>query len=394
MEVVGAWPTQSLKELALLALRAGRLRSERVMVALSGEPRQVEEALEATFLALPTAIRQDCSFDTYAHHCNLVDTYYWALGLLDSPGNRRFINVDARSRHVDETVAGQPETAYERWVTALVESRQLEAINHHREHAYATCAWLEGRAHDTLLVQSAPPEVVDLVFELNREAVHALIRRKLAEVLPAPLARRAFWHVGPRTPMASLFGQLRTRFRFPDLAEALYRAYESQAFRAPPREEIRAIDWLLQRVDHPFLRLLHTCWTNRRDDLYHELQLLDRDQYARFVQVALRSGIVEPQALLVPGKGGAFLDVHLAPGGPAGRELASLVQALLGVGEAACLSRLAALVRAQPERELHALARIIARRPEVPGPFRLAVGDTIASLPRGEKSLLARLLDR
>jgi hypothetical protein len=175
--------------------------------------------------------------------------------------------------------------------------------------------------------------------------------------------------------------------------EALYRAYESQAFRAPQSEEIEAIDWLLQRDDHAFLRLLHVCWTDRRGELYRELQLLGDDEYRQFVQTALHFGFVEPWALPIPGRGDAFLDVYLDSTGPPETGLVALVQALLRVGEAGCLGRLAPYVQAQPERELRALARTVAKRPDVPEPFRKAISDAVAALPAGRAGLLAQLLD-
>jgi hypothetical protein len=175
--------------------------------------------------------------------------------------------------------------------------------------------------------------------------------------------------------------------------EALYRAYESQGFRAPEPEEIQAIDWLLRRDDHAFLRLLHVCWTDQRDELHRELQLLNDDQYQRFVQTALRFGFVEAWTLPVPGRGDAFLDVYLDSTGSAKASLTALVRALLRAREAGCLERLTPYVQAQPEQELRALARIIAKRPAIPDSFRHAVGDAVAALPARRTGLLAQLVD-
>ena len=97
IEAAKTWPPQSLKDLALLALRADRLARDRLAVAFVGEPAQVESALEAALFAVPSATRPHCSFDTYFHGCNLVDSYYWALGLLKSPSNRRLITVHTHS---------------------------------------------------------------------------------------------------------------------------------------------------------------------------------------------------------------------------------------------------------------------------------------------------------
>jgi len=392
IEAAQAWPEQDLGHLALLALRAGRLAGDRLSVAFIGEPAQVECALEAACFAVPTSLRPRCGFDTYFHGCNPVSVYYWGLGLLETPGNRRLFRVDAQSRRLEGQVAGRPETAYERWAVGCIEECRLETLGRYRDHAFALCEWLEGRACTDSLIEAAPTEVVDSVFRFNRERVQVLLRTKLEEALPDILARRAFQHLGART--TEILDQLRKRFRLSELMEALYRAYESQGFRTPPLEEIQAIEWLLQRADHAFLRLLHICWTDQSfDALHRELRLLRDDAYQRFVQTALRFGFVKILALPVPGRGEAFLDVYLDMDGSARVGLAALVRTLLGVGEASCLERLTPYVQAQSEQELRALARIVAKRPGIPEPFRHAVGDAVAALPAGRTGFLAQLVD-
>jgi DnaJ-domain-containing protein 1 len=391
IEAAKTWPARDLRDLALLALRADRLASERLSVAFIGEPADVESALEVVLLAVPTSLRPRCGFDTYFHGCNPVSIYYWAIGLLESPGNRRLVRVDAQSQCLDGDVASLPETAYERWAAACIEEHKLETLGRYRNHALALCEWLEGRATTDSLIAGAPVEVVGSVFQANHDLVQKLLHTKLKEALPDILVHRAFQHLGSQT--TELLGQLRRRFRLSDLMEALYRAYESQEFRAPEPEEIQAIDWLLRRDDHAFLRLLHVCWTDRRDELHRELQLLNDDQYQRFVQTALRFGFVEAWALPVPGRGNAFLDVYLDSTGSAKPSLTALVRALLRAREAGCLERLTPYVQAQPEQELRALARIIAKRSAIPDPFRHAVGDAVAALPARRTGLLAQLVD-
>jgi DnaJ-domain-containing protein 1 len=391
IEAAEAWPVQDFGALALLALRADRLADDRLSVAFVGEPAEVESALEVALFAVPTPLRPRCGFDTYFHDCNPVSTYYWALGLLESPGNRRLVRVDAQSQRLDGDAVSQPETAYERWAVACIEEHGLEALGRHRDHAFALCEWLEGRNYTDSLIEAAPVEVVDSVFRVNRELVQALLRTKLQEALPDVLVHRAFQHLGSQT--TELLGQLRRRFRLSELMEALYRAYESQEFRVPQPEEVQAIDWLLWRDDHAFLRLLHICWTDQRDALYRELQILSDDQYRRFIQTALRFGFVETWALPVPGRGNAFLDVYLDTGSSAEVGLAALVRALLRVGESSCLERLVPRVQSQPEPELRVLARIVAKRPGIPKPFRHAVGDAVAALPPRRTGLLAQLVD-
>jgi hypothetical protein len=394
IEAAESWPTQALKELTLLALRADRLAGDRSGLAFVGEPCGVSEALQVAFFAVPAPLRPHCSFDTYFNRCNPVSTYYWAVGLLEPPASRRLVTVNTQSRQLGRVAVEQPQTAYERWAIALVEGRQLETISRYRGHAFAICEWLEGRAYTNSLIDDAPFEVVDSVFQPNRELVEALLHSKLGETLPPILAQRAFQYLNSRAWDAQLADQLRTRFRFSVLSEVLYRAYESQGFHAPPEEEIQAIDWLLRRADHAFLRLLHICWTDRRDTLTIELQLLGEDEYRQFVQTALRFGLMEPWALPVPGRGDAFLDPYLALNGPAEHNLAALVPALLKVGEVSCLSRLTPYVQVQPEQGLRTLAKIVARQPGIPEPFQRAVAEAVEALPPRRTGLWAAWFGR
>jgi hypothetical protein len=391
IEAAETWPVRDYGNLALLALRADRLTGDRLSVAFIGEPAEVESALEVALFPVPTHLRPCCGFDTYFHDCNPVSTYYWGLGLLEIPSNRRLVRVDARSRRLDGDIASQPETAYERWVLACVEERRLEILGRYRDHAFALCEWLEGRSGSDSLIDAAPLEVVDSVFQANRELVQMLLRTKLEEALPIILAQRAFQYLASRT--TELLGQLRRRFRLPELMEALYRAYESHEFRPPQPEEVQAIDWLLRRDDHPFLRLLHICWTDRRDDLQRELRLLSDDEYQRFVQTALRFGLLQAWTLPVSGRGDAFLDVYLDSTGSVKTGLTALVRALLRVGEASCLERLAPSVQVQSEPELRALAKVIVKCPGIPELFRQTVGDAVAGLSPRRTGLLGQLVD-
>jgi hypothetical protein len=394
VEAAATWSVQDLGRLSMLALRAERLADARSAVAFIGEPSQVESALEVAFFAVPAYARPRCSFDTYFHNCNLVDSYYWALGLLKPPSNRRLIRVDAQSRHLDGAVTDQPETAYERWVIAFIDERRLDDIGRYRDHAFAICEWLEGRPCNASLIDTAPAEVVDSVLQLNRPWIGAMLQKKLEEALPSILARRIVAHMGAQTGMVELLGQLGARFRLPSLLEVLYRIYEAQGFRAPQSDEIQAIGRLLHRADHVYLRLIHLCWTGQADSLHIELQLLKEHEYRQFVRMALQRGIVELWRLPVPGRGDAFLDQYLAPGGPAGYDLSALVRTLSRVGESACLSRLSALVHAQPEHEVRDMARFIVKQPDIPEPFRKAVGDALAALPPGRTRPLDGLRDR
>src|SRR5512135_2158329 len=187
-----AWPAPELKKLALLALRADRQARAREAIVFSGDAAQIEGALEASFLSVPASLRPRCLFDSYFYRCNLVATYYWAIGLPEPPVSVKFALVDGRSRRVQEVAPAEPETAYERWVLAAIQAGQLDEIARQRDIALAVAEWLDGRESDGFArLEAAAPELVATVLKADPQALQALLSRRIGEHLPPVLAGRA-----------------------------------------------------------------------------------------------------------------------------------------------------------------------------------------------------------
>lgn len=142
---MAGWPISELQQLALLALRAEQMSLDRLAVALVGESAEIEEALRLAMLAVPTQRRTWCTFDTYFYHCNLVATYYWAVGLPERPGNANFLLVDAAARRVLDNPADGANTIYERWVLAGIAAGTWLQDIAHRDAVYTYAEWLDGR---------------------------------------------------------------------------------------------------------------------------------------------------------------------------------------------------------------------------------------------------------
>ncbi len=413
VEAAKVWQVDELKKLALLALRADRLASERSTVVFVGEPKQVESALAAALLAVPAALLPRCTFDTYFYGCNPVHLYYWAVGLPQPPTNPRFVVVDARARRVTGDSGGassSPETSYERWVAQMMGTGRdgdsaLQQVARHRDNAFALCEWLDGRdaglplseakgrAAPTL-VDAAPPEVVNSVFEVNAQQVRERLRGALGQQLPPGLVNRVFEPVYRQSNPTELLQQLRSGFERSTLLELLYQIYAAQGFRAPEREEVKALETLLEHADHRGLRLLHACWANQRGRLKSLLQDSSEDEYRQFAQTALHFRIVEPLTLLISGRGDAFLDLYLPSRTERTDDLVALVEALLTAGDATSVSRLVPYVPKQSAKELRALERIVNKHPDIPEDFRHAVIETMEGLPpkQGLKGFIRTLL--
>lgn len=383
IEVVAPWPRQELNKLTLLALRAQQLWRDRSTVAFVGEPQQVEAALKAALSGVPSSIRQHCAFDTYFYKCNPVATYYWGVGLLESPRNPNFIVVDTRSRQVLREVTMAPENTYERWALAALEANDLNAIARYMDDAFALSQWLDGHDYEESLVASAPPQIVTSVFHVSSEQVKSHLLARLSEQLPSVLAQGILEPIYRQTSSNELFRQLREGFHMPHLLDVLNAVYAAQNYRPPQREEVQALEMLLKQADHPNLRLLHACWTGQNTQLRYMLERLNEREYRQFVQKVLRFDMMEPSALIISGRADLFLDEYLASGAGGGRDFIPVLKALLASGEAACLARLAPHVQGQPARDLRALGKFVNKHPDVPEPFRCAVIE--ATTPRQQK---------
>lgn len=367
-----AWSPRCLAPLARLALRAEALARERTSVVFLGSPGQIAESLEAAFLALPAALWPACTFDTYFYRCNLVATYYWAVGLADAAARPNLIRVGAAAHRVLDPLPDAPEErAYETWAAAAIEAGDLPLLAQSREAAFALCRWLEGQSVAPDALGAVPEAALRSVFQVHAALVRTRLFERLQECLPPALAERLLALIVDQAGVPALFEYLRAGFERGPLLDELFRFYEGQQFLEPPREERRALERLLEEVEHPLLELLLAGWRNQRQVLQPGLERIDEAGYLRFAGTALSSGLVDPLDLLVPGRGGLFLDLYLSEDVPA-EGLVDLAGALLGAGEAAGLDRLLPYLGACSRRERRALQKMAQKHP-VPEAFRQAV---------------------
>lgn len=393
-EVARTWPTAELEKLILLAFRAQQMARDRTAIAFVGEPQLVKDALEAIFFAVPSALYIHCTFDTYFYHCKLTNNYYWAVGLLESPENPKFVVVDARSRQALNTVVVHPEATYEQWVVAHLEANNLSDIARYKDCAFACCEWLDGRPYDVFQVETASPELMVSVSKVGAEKIRGLLLSRLRKQWPIALADRVWESLYHDLTVIERFRSLRHGFALPRLLDILYLVYKVQGFRTPQREEVQALGSVLQRADHHALRLLHICWTGQQRQLPQFLEHLSEDEYRELVGIALRFRLVDdPFALLMPTRGDTFLDVYLGFDALARRNMIVLIRELLTVGEVECLNRLGAFIPELDSGQLVSLEKIVNKRPDIPEQFQHAISEamTVLSAAKAPRRNLNRL---
>ncbi|MBN1220345.1 MAG: hypothetical protein JXM69_15555 [Anaerolineae bacterium] len=386
-QTAGDWSASELKKLALLALRAEQQARQRETVTVTGSPEQIEQALAAALLAVPVSRRNYCWFDTYFYRCNLVATYFWAIGLPEPPVSIKFAHVDGRGRQVHGEVIPQPETAYERWVGQAIDVGQLKEIVHYRDNALSLAEWLDGRSYDLSLLAAAPPELITAMFKVNAQAVQGLLQRQVKRDLPVELVNRVAGHIWKQATELELYRQLRQGFELSQLLDILYQSYAAEKFKEPPGREVKALADLLQTAHHPLLNLFVAYWRSPHKQLPRALERADEADYRRFGGIGLELKLLKPLDLLVPGRGDAFLDLYPATNE---NDIVELVKTLLEIKEPACLVRLADQVAKLSGKNLKKLAKLIDDQPDIPESFCQAAEQALAAQPQ-KKSVREKL---
>ena len=384
-KLAAAWKQSELKKLSMLALRADQMAQERRAVALMGPPDQVAQAVQAAFFGLPTEQRPACTFDTYFYRCNLVATYYWAVGFPEQTGNPTFDRVDVQAREVQYMANDQPQTAYERWLCHLIDQNGLSTISQHRDAAYPLCRWLEGGAQETKLVAGVAQQLVQSVFEPNDLQVRELLRRKLSQHLPDSLVSRVFNQVYDQAKPDVNFQHLRDGFAQDQLLGLLYQAYGQQGFRRPSEDEMKALERMeTQAGGHPLCTML-IVWQGNRKALQQHLAQLDDTAYRQAISVALDNDLVAAPDLLIQNHEEAFVDLFIKTGAARHTPLSEVVYKLVDFEQVAPLARLANLIPNQPPKALRRIEKILNRRAgdDVPEAFQTVLNETLAELPEG-----------
>jgi len=387
LDAAQGWPAAELKKLALLALRAPQLAAERQAITVSGAAAHIEAALAAALVAVPDPQRQHCAFDTYFYRCNLVAAYFWAIGLPEPPAGVKFMQIDAAARQFYGNAPLQPETSYERWACYLIDQQRLAALAQHKNPAWALGEWLDGRAYEPDALNAAPTELIEELFTVCADAVRNALARQLKNQLPAALVERAVTRILAESAGARLYEYLRQGFERRELPDILCQSYAAQSFEKPSGAEQAGLQELLQAVEHGLLRLLLAYWRNPKKELPEQLKQADNDLYRQFAALAQQHRLVEPLALLVPGKIGPFLQAQAA-GPPV--NLVDIAKKLVGNKEPGSLEQLAGLVSPLPRGDLEKLYKLARKHNRVAPGFLAAVKRALAALPP-ESGLKARL---
>jgi len=360
------WDKSSLEQLTLYALRAATMAEEGKALAIIGSPAEVEQVLETALFAVPSVLRANCSFDSFFYKCNFVATYFWAVGLMENPTNRRFIQFDAVQHKFLEEVALSADTAFERWIVDRLRADKMAEMARDKELAFSLCAWLEQKLSIQALPESVPVETLTSVFKVNPELLKKRVYDSLTQILPAVLVDKIFYDINPLEVSSARYAELRRGFAIEPLLDLLF-----QALTQPQPPIITALDQVLQRSRHFELEILLHAWKGKWQILQTSLSQLTEDEYRQIVTRLLRCEGLPPLSLLVPARGSIFVNCYLGSVQPA--QITDLVKILLRNEEAEAVIPLGSFLTSLTSKELRALQKTVAAYNGVPQDFTTAL---------------------
>ncbi|RKZ92606.1 MAG: hypothetical protein DRR19_03710 [Candidatus Parabeggiatoa sp. nov. 1] len=388
------WDTFGLEWLALYALKAESLAKERNALAFIGSPAEVAQALEVALLTVPSALRTQCSFDSFFYKCNFVATYFWAVGLVEKPANGRFIQIDVTGREFLENVTLSAKTAFERWTVSMLRTEHLDDIVQNKELAFSLCAWLEQKLSVLAPPESVPEDILTSVFKVNPDPLKKRVYDSLAQTLPPILVDKLLNDFNYLEASSARYAELRHGFAIEPLLELLFPALTNPNAKKPQQPIITALDKVLKQAKHRELEMLLSGWTGKVDVLRTSLNQLTEAEYRAFVTRLLRCEVLPPLSLLVPGRGSVFVNSYLENRTVPSAFIVDLVNALLNNGEAEAVTPLAPLLAGLTSRQRQTLQKKVAayEKGVIPQAFTAALEialkpNTGGSMLTGIKSL-------
>ena len=291
------WSLKNLNQLAQLALGARELAEMRRSVAILGSHEEIELALKAALLAVPTALRGECSFDTGHENCESILNYFWAVGLQKRPNNRDSIVVDAHDRRLEQHSFEPGNSTYSAYVAFQIRHGKLQYLAKWKDHAFALCRFLDGFSYDYSLIANAPGELIEVLGILRPRHVDDRVFTRIGEFLPAILAQRVFRRLKNNVSLADYFIPLATgKWQEDALLRILAEDYLSALRPAPAVEELAQLGNFA--LKNAVLCTLYAGWTNRRRLLRSAIPRLNPSEYGMAAKQLLWFGYQPPHRLL------------------------------------------------------------------------------------------------
>lgn len=385
IEAAKKWSNDELLEFVSLAFNQDKLLHMQTALAVVGTTDAIEETLEALFALLPADLMPNCCFDTYFHKCNLIHTYYWAIGLAEISNKRKYIAVDAEAHHLQYKQEKRQQSLYEQWLEERLYDDDWEAIVKYKNELYFLWQFLQGKEIELDRFKNAPSIVVDWLFKACKHGVQDRIEQITQKWLEPPLAKRAAAEIYEEKSASpfDLFQKMCIRFDADEVLDSLFDSFAKQNFALPCKDQMNALMRVLNDRVHPFLLVLFACWT--KDDNLRQMTFegMNRDTYRRLLEDFFHHHFPHPLLLLDSSKADIFTDMYVRVEGFKHLPMIELVKELVGSPGQKELLRIAKIVNKETPQGIRKLKRFTEKHEEnLPKEFVRAVRDVKVLPPR------------
>jgi len=362
-----------LAGLLLLGAKVEQLKAESKTVGLTGTGEEILKALKIMTAAVPAELKAECSFDDFFHKCNLVATYFWAVGLPEIPANNlKFIPIDAAELKFAGTPL-QPSTIYEKWIDFVVQEGALVKISEEKETAHEVCKWLDGTISEHSLSDEESVSVFIDLLNADKQSTMKFALKKLENCFPPLLAELILPHILERLSKGEMYKELRKGFDSSEKTLDLLYAHLAASSDIPGGKVINEVEELLKKFQHQGLMLLYCAWKNKTKELREILEKMGESEYREALKPLVRIKKIKPWILVVAGHADAFIAAYQKNGLAMPMPPLKLVEMLAEIEAPEAAKALENQVKGWPGGQLKKIAKIIEKNPGFPSSFSGAV---------------------
>lgn len=384
------WDAEELKKIAHYTVNAREMKDKREALVFSGTPGQITSALKIAFMFVPEKLRTNCSLDTHFHGCNLVGTYFWAIGYPGVSGAASHLPiVDASSKKVTAELSYDV-SLYEKWLYDCITRQEfIEMVSHHSA-AWELQELLLDNLFDEQIIRDAllhsPAYSLEQIAKAYDSPLVRKIKKRLEETIGIKLTSRVIDGFSPysnRQPKRLFYGLL-DGFDPEELAHELYEYFKANIKDKPDRQEIMELQAFLKKTKHDYLEILAAVWKEDDAALSRHLEQLSESKFTEIAVLLVKEGSIPIDRLISVAKIDVFLEffVNYSQSNVEIREyLPDIIKKLIKIKQYEKFPELCPVVNQLDMKQIKTIKKILEKQEQkLPEEFIKSLDDRLALL--------------
>ncbi|NIM13840.1 MAG: hypothetical protein GTO45_17490 [Candidatus Aminicenantes bacterium] len=393
---VQKWDTEELKKISHYTVNVLELKDKREALVFSGTPGQITNALKIAFMFVPGKIRLNCSFDTYFHECNLVGTYFWAIGYPEvSEAAPHLPIVDAAQKKITAELPYDV-SPYEKWVYDCITRQEFLEIVLHNSAAWELQELLLDNPFDEQIIRDAlshlPANSLQQISKAYYTPLVRKINKRLEETIGIKLTSRVidrFSSDSNRQPKR-LFYALLDGFDLEELADELYDNFKGKIKDKPDRQEIIELQAFLKKTKHDYLDIFLAVWYEDDAALSKHLDQLPDTSSREIVELLVKESSIPMDRLISAVKIDVFLKIFVNYSQSDAKirtHLPDLIKKLIKIKQYEKLAELCPVVNQLDIKQVKTIKKILEKQAQkLPEEFIKSLNDRLAFLTESTKT--------